>query len=501
MPENNYDNEDTMLLPNDLDSQPTQNDSVESPELPPLRKKYHAADRQNQRSDERYQNENQDMNYYNDQFRRPSDRRYHSGDNEQTRNYGNGQPRQNPTQPRNGYVQGGRRSAYPSQERREPPRPRNNYARPEYQPQRRAEERRGDYYYDDPSYNSEHRTAPERHVQPHPQQQKPQKKKKKHKSFLGRVVKRFLWFIFIIVFLIFGIYSCTSVCLISKVDKVGGSSHPHSSDVLEASYVKSILVLGTDSRSDDDAGRSDSMILVSLNSRTNELTMTSFMRDCYVEIPNYGWNKLNAAFAFGGAELVMETIEHNFGVRIDDYISFDFMSFASVIDSVGGIDVDVSDAEAQEINNILISEVNEIMGDDRMADLLSGGGHLHLVGKQALSYARIRKVGNSDFERTERQRRVIELMFEKMTSFNPAMLPKLAVNAIPDVASNMSAGEMYLFSLRLPFALTYEKKQLQIPSDGTFYADSYDVGDVLCVDFDSNYNVLLDNVFSPEKNQ
>lgn len=483
MSENNYDNEDTMLLPNDLDSQPTQNENMENPELPPLRKKYHAADRQNQEN--RYGGEERRMNYYNDQFRRPSDRRYSSGDNEPTRNYG-GSYRSEPIQ----------HNSRPQQNRQNAPRPRNNYIRSDYPPQRREPERRGDYFYDDPDYSSERNSPPVRHEASRPKQQKPIKKQKKHKSFLGRVAGRFVRFLFLIVFVVFAVYSCTSLCLISKVDKVSGSSHPHDNDSLEASYVKSILVLGTDSRSSDDAGRSDSMILVSLNSRTNEITMTSFMRDCYVEIPDYGWNKLNAAFAFGGADLVMETIEHNFGVQIDDYVSFDFMSFASVIDSVGGIDVDISDAEAEEINNILISEVNEIMGDDRMSDLLSGGGHLHLVGKQALSYARIRNVGNSDFERTERQRRVIELMIEKMTSFNPGMLPKLAMNSIPDVSSNMSAAEMYLLSLRLPFALTYDKKQLQIPADGTFYTDSYDVGDVLCVDFDSNYNVLLDTVFA-----
>ena len=489
---NNYDNEDTMLLPNDLDDQPTQNDSISNPELPPLRKKHHAADVHINYDNETSSDRNQNMNYYNDQFRRPAERRdihqYHDIDDQPTRNYNNASYRQVTQQPQNNYQR---------QNRPVNPQPRNNYyqSAPQQYQQRRNEERRGDYYYDDPNYN-EQRSVPEYHASYRSAPQKQQKSPKKHKSFLGRVVRRFLWFIFLIVFIIFGVYSCTSLCLISKVDKVKGNGHAHTGDSLSASYVKSILVLGTDSRSTDDSGRSDSMILVSLNSRTKEMTMTSFMRDCYVEIPNYGWNKLNAAFAFGGAELVMETIEHNFGVQIDNYISFDFMSFASVIDSVGGIDVDVSDAEAEEINNILISEVNEIVGDDRMSDLLSGGGHLHLVGKQALSYARIRKVGNSDFERTERQRKVIELMFDRMTSFNPAMLPKLAINAIPNVSSNMSAAEMYLFSLRLPLAAVYEKKQLQIPYENTFYSDSYDVGDVLCVDFDSNYNVILDTVFA-----
>ena len=245
------------------------------------------------------------------------------------------------------------------------------------------------------------------------------------------------------------------------------------------------------------------MILVSINTRTHEFVTTSIMRDCYVEIPGYGWNKLNAAYAFGGADLLMETIENNFRVRIDDYVGIDFLSFASIVDSVGGLDMEVSNEEAGEINIILQAELNDIMGDDRYADLLESGGFLHLNGKQALAYSRIRNVGNSDFERTGRQRKVIELMLNKVKTLKPTIFTNIATNVIPDVSTNMSTLEMYLYSLRMPFALSYDRKQIQVPYDGTFGAEDVWIGEdlmnVLTVDFDANYNRLQEDVFSSRR--
>jgi LCP family protein required for cell wall assembly len=325
---------------------------------------------------------------------------------------------------------------------------------------------------------------------------KPKKKKRKHKSLVRKIIGRIIKSLLAIFLVVFGVYSCTSISLISKMNHVETGNRTHYADNVGRGHVRSVLVIGTDGRTNDDLGRSDSMILVSLNSKTNELIMTSFMRDCYVEIPDNGWNKLNAAYAFGGPELLMDTIEYNFDVRIDDFVTIDFASFVSVVDSVGGIDIEVSDEEAEEINVILISEVNELMGDDRMSDLLDHGGKLHLNGKQALSYSRIRKVGNSDFERTSRQRRVMQLIIAKIKSFRPAMFKNLASDVIPDVSTNMSTFDAYLLSLRLPFAARYKMKQIQIPADGTFYNENVDVGDVLRVDFDQNMDVIQNEVFA-----
>ena len=337
---------------------------------------------------------------------------------------------------------------------------------------------------------------------PHHEEEAPRKKKKKrrHKSLVGRIIRRIIHIILILFLLLFGIYSCTSVCLIRQVNQEPTGHRNHYADSVGKGHVRNVLVIGTDGRTADDRGRSDSMILVSLNRKTNEIIMTSFMRDSYVEIPDNGWNKLNAAYAFGGPELLMDTIEYNFDVCIDDYVSVDFVSFVSLVDAVGGIDLEVSDAEAEEINVILISEVNELVGDDRMSDLLNGGGKLHLNGKQALSYSRIRKVGNSDFERTERQRRVMSLIFSKIKSFRPSMFKNLASDVIPDVSTNMSGANMYLLSLRMPFCARYKVKQIQIPADGTFHGEDVDVGNVLWIDdIEGNRQIIENEVFAESK--
>ncbi|MCR5016603.1 MAG: LCP family protein, partial [Ruminococcus sp.] len=335
---------------------------------------------------------------------------------------------------------------------------------------------------------------------PAPKPQK-QKKKKRGGSGVWKFFKRFFYTLLILFILLFGIYSCTSLSLIRKLDYVPTQSRERTSGAISRSYVTSVLLIGTDGRSLDERGRSDTMMLVSVNSSTNKICTTSFMRDCYVEIPGYGWDKLNAAYAYGGPELLMDTIEHNFGVRIDDYVSINFLSFASIVDSVGGIDVDLSDAEAEEINTILQAEVNEIMGDDRGADLLkSGGKKVHLVGKQALAYARIRHIGNADFERTERQRRVVDLVMDKLKSFNPIMLKNLSTKVLPDVTTNMDTAKLYFLSLRAPLWLwlRFERSPMQVPAEGTYYGESTSSGDALIVDFDSNYETIKSNVFASE---
>lgn len=344
--------------------------------------------------------------------------------------------------------------------------------------------------------------------QPYPPQRPPQnnhrpkqspkkKRKKKRKSFLSKFLGRLLGVVIIIFLLLFGIYSCTVMGMIKKINYSETGNRSRTNGALSANYVTSVLLIGTDGRNESEQGRSDTMILLSLNSKSKTVNLTSFMRDCYVEIPDYGWDKLNAAYSYGGAELLMDTIEHNFGIRIDDYISVNFVSFANIIDSVGGIKIDVSDAEAQEINTILQAEVNSIMGDDTLSDLLSSGGKdILLNGKQALSYARIRYVGNADFERTERQRKVMELVMNKIKSFSPSSLSNISKSVMPNVSTNMPSMDMYTLSLRVPFLIGYETQQLQIPADNTYYGEYTASGDALIVDFDANYNIIKQNVFA-----
>ena len=321
-------------------------------------------------------------------------------------------------------------------------------------------------------------------------------KSKKKKSHTAKILTRIIIILLILFLVIFGIYSCTAISLIRKMNHVDTGSRNHVAGALSADHVTSVLIIGTDGRDINDSGRSDTIILVSLNSKTDKITLTSFMRDSYVEIPGYGSDKLNHSYAYGGAELLMDTIELNFNVRIDDYVKINFGSFTSILDAVGGIDVEISDDEAQEINTILMAEVNELMGDPADSDLLSGGGMTHLNGKQALAYSRIRYVGNADFERTERQRLVISKAVDKLKSFSPSVISSIASNAIPQISTNMDTSSLYLLSLKLPLLLGDEMQQIQIPADNTYWSTTTSSGgDALGFDFDANYAILRDQVY------
>ncbi len=298
---------------------------------------------------------------------------------------------------------------------------------------------------------------------------------------------------------VFLLYSAVALLLIGRLEKLPKADRTVTSGALEESYVRSILLIGTDARDvTTEKGRSDSMILVSLNSRTDTMYLTSFMRDAYVEIPGHGNAKLNAAYSFGGAELLMDTLELNYGVSIDDYLCVSFVGFAGVIDAFGGVEITLSESEAKAVNDILLSEVNELMGDAPDSDFLQGGGTYVLDGKQALSYSRIRYVGNADFERTSRQREVMTQLFANLKTRAATAVPKLISSALPHVGTNMSTRELYFLSLRAPSALGYEIEQIQIPADGTWSGQTVDGQSVLVVDFAQNTALLQDTVYAAE---
>ena len=326
-------------------------------------------------------------------------------------------------------------------------------------------------------------------------------RRRHHRSLLWRILRPFV----VLAVVIFVLYSAAAIFMIKKLDKAERMPRTYTSGTLDAPYVRSILLIGTDTRDlSTDRGRSDSMILLTLNSRTKTIGLTSFMRDAYVSIPGHGEAKLNAAYSYGGAELLMDTLEANYNVSIDDYCCVTFAGFAGVIDAFGGVDITLTDAEAEQINIILQSEVNEMMGDDKLADLLPGGGTYTLTGKQALSYARIRHVGNADFDRTSRQREVMQLLLEGAKSRFASAVPKLADAALPHVATNMDDVSLYLLSLRAPFLLGYDISQMQIPADGTWSYGDRGGQSVLIVDFAADQQILRDTVYAstaPEDGQ
>ena len=207
--------------------------------------------------------------------------------------------------------------------------------------------------------------------------------------------------------------------------------------------VVNILLIGNDSRTNGEDGRSDAMILLSVSSKTKKIYMTSLLRDMYVEIPGHDDNRLNAAYSFGGAELLMDTIEHNFDITLNRYVLVNFEAFANLVDAVGGIDLELTNEEVEYVNAYLweynvLTERPE--GTDYMDTSLSG--MVHLNGAQALSYTRNRYIGN-DFGRTERQRKVLEAVIRKAPKALATNPKELIDGLVTNLRTNLTQQECF----------------------------------------------------------
>lgn len=259
--------------------------------------------------------------------------------------------------------------------------------------------------------------------------------------------------------------------------------------------VFNVLLIGTDSRADVGGSRSDSMIILSINRKTQKLVMTSVMRDIYLNIPGHKNSRLNSAFAYGGPQLLMQTIQENFRIKIDKYMSVDFYNFIDVIDKLGGVRISVTSKELPVLNNY-INEINALKGlpkDDGI--LKQAGNNLLLTGKQALGYSRIRYVGNGDYQRTERQRTVLMQVFGKLKGQNIFKLNDVLNTMLPDVTTNLSKGELFTLVLSGPVYSKYTVEQDRIPIDGTDTNLVINHMDVLGIDFTKNIEEMQSRIY------
>lgn len=190
----------------------------------------------------------------------------------------------------------------------------------------------------------------------------------------------------------------------------------------ELSGYRNIVLFGIDD-SDGYNGRSDCIIIFTLNEKTNKVKMTSIYRDTYVEVPNYGYTKINHAYAYGGAALAMSTINRNLDMNITEFVTINFGVVKDVVDSVGGVKIKVSSAEASQIPGI------------------TSAGTYNLTGEQALAYGRIRKI-DTDYQRTERMRTVINAVFNKVKKMSPAEMNKVADKILPEIHTNIKKDEI-----------------------------------------------------------
>lgn len=261
--------------------------------------------------------------------------------------------------------------------------------------------------------------------------------------------------------------------------------------ILSSKNVINILLVGQDRRSEDgERMHSDAMILCTINTTTKKITMTSFMRDMWVYIPDYYNNRMNVPYMIGGFELLNKTLDYNFGVSADYNVEIDFEGFMKAIDTIGGIDIELTAAEAKYLNNRGNWDVEPNMG----WQLTEGVNHL--TGSQALAYSRIRKIGD-DFGRTNRQRIVLTELIKKVQTLNTTEVYRLIRELIPMISTDMSNGEILGLAMEmLPMLGEMEVVSQRIPADGQFSFATKPTGeeviDLSARQFEANKKLLIE---------
>ncbi|MDR3345037.1 MAG: LCP family protein [Oscillospiraceae bacterium] len=224
----------------------------------------------------------------------------------------------------------------------------------------------------------------------------------------------------------YGVGDASSLNELLKNWATNGMENAHSSNVVN------VLLIGVDSRTEGGAGRSDAMILVSLNKATQKITLASFSRDSYTYMNIGGgdrFDKVNHSFIWGGPEVLIPTLENDYKIQIDHWAYVDFVTFARVVDILGGVNITVTAAEAQEVNSH--PRVYNYSGAN-----LPSGENVLLNGKQALAFSRIRHI-DSDNARTERQRKMITQLLQKAKSATVEQIAKMAVELLKNVKTDL----------------------------------------------------------------
>jgi polyisoprenyl-teichoic acid--peptidoglycan teichoic acid transferase len=255
--------------------------------------------------------------------------------------------------------------------------------------------------------------------------------------------------------------------------------------VTNQSGVDNIVLAGVDSRSKETASRTDSIMLATVDRSNKEVKLTSFMRDMFVPIPGYSKNyKINTAYFFGGPDLLIDTLNQNFNTNAQYYVTIDFSAFQALVDKFNGIDLNVKPNEVNEMNKY-IKEANW-----SNPEYVETAGMQHLNGQQVLSYCRIRHVGNNDYERTERQRRVLTLLIQKVRKESIFSLPSLMSAILPYIKTNIPSSKLLAFGISAYKFSKTPVTTLRVPADGMYSSQSIGGQDVLVPDFQKNSDML-----------
>ncbi len=254
--------------------------------------------------------------------------------------------------------------------------------------------------------------------------------------------------------------------------------------------IKNIALFGIDSA--DGVGRSDSMMIATIDPVHDKLKITSLMRDSYVNIEGYGYDKLNHAYAFGGPELSIKTINQTFGLNIEEFVAVDFASLPKIIDILGGLELDITDEELEYINGY-IDDINS--KDGTYSPHISYAGPQLVDGVQALAYSRIRYTSGGDYERTQRHRTVLEGLFNKALQVSPAQYPSIINNMLPYVKTNLGTTNILSLATKVATMGGGSLEQDRFPRDGYGQGQMIDGVYYLVFDEAATKQQMMDYIF------
>jgi len=255
--------------------------------------------------------------------------------------------------------------------------------------------------------------------------------------------------------------------------------------------IKNIALFGIDAE-EGNIGRSDSIMIATIDPVHNKLKITSLMRDSYVNIDGYGMDKINHAYAFGGPQLAIKTINENFGLNVEDFATVNFSSLPIIIDILGGIDIEITAEELQYINEY-IDHLNGLEGTS--SPHITYSGYQHIDGIQALSYSRIRYTSGGDYERTQRHRIVLTALFEKLSSTPVSSYSSILNSLLPYVHTNLTPSNILSLGTKIIGLGTTTLEQDRFPRDG--YSEGTTIDGVYYLDFDkgTTINQIRDYIF------
>lgn len=286
-----------------------------------------------------------------------------------------------------------------------------------------------------------------------------------------------------ILLIVIGIIAALAIIIAVAVNKVMNDitgeavdeSQLSQSEDLDSNVIN-IALFGIDGRTGVSGNRSDTIMVISLDMSSGTIKVCSVMRDTYVRIPasnstSETYTKINAAYAYGGPQLAIQTLNENFDLNIGDYVTFDFSGVANVVDTLGGVDVNVESASVMNYMNEAIDYDNQVLG--RNDAHITTTGTQHLNGGQALAYSRVR-YSDSDYYRTDRQREIVEQVFNKLSSADTSTLLSTLNQIYPYIKTSLNFGEITSYATKYMNLDNRSMIDARCPFDGNVQGQTID---------------------------